>query len=159
MKVIVARILIVSSLAAILLLAELAAAHAETSGDNPDAVKRLLAEGANPNVPDLRGRTAVHQVAENAVALVLGALLEAGATPTSGTGTAAARFTWPRRILTGTMPTPAARRRCTWLSATQAPLKNPRSWTHYSVQAQTPASRLRRGTSPTMSRAMAGGFM
>ena len=53
---------------------------ARTPG-NLEIVRRLLASGVNPNVPDDAGRTAVHRAASGGGARILDALLRAGGKP------------------------------------------------------------------------------
>ncbi len=48
---------------------------------NLEIVRRLLASGVNPNVPDDAGRTAVHRAASGGGARILDALLRAGGKP------------------------------------------------------------------------------
>ncbi len=78
-------------LTAALLLIAAGAAQAETADDAAlrnaawdgrlDEVERLLGNGADPNVPDHNGWTALHAAAERADALILEALLESGGNP------------------------------------------------------------------------------
>lgn len=88
MRVFAVKTSVASILAATALLVGVSAPRAETaddralrdfaSHDNLERVAQLLAAGANPNVADSHGRTAVHRAAENAAADALRALLEAG---------------------------------------------------------------------------------
>ncbi len=85
------RVAAVTILIAALLSIAAGAARAETPDEralrdwamhgNLGEVQRLLAEGADPDVPDHMGRTSVHRAAENGENAVLDVLLEAGANP------------------------------------------------------------------------------
>ena len=55
------------------------ALHGAAASPQPEAVRFLLGQGANPNIADVEGKTPLHRAAENGHTSIVTTLLEAGA--------------------------------------------------------------------------------